>query len=222
MNELNHIAFIMDGNGRWGKKRGKGRNYGHLRGLETVKKVVKDSIKLKIPIVTFFVFSTENWKRPKSEIKFLFKLIEKYFSLEIKSIIKQGIKLNIMGELNKLPKITRSTLKKSINLTKKNKKITVNLAVNYGSKNEIFNAVSKIKKKSTLKNFEDNLYFKDVPNPEILIRTGGHRRLSNFMLWQLAYSELFFMNKLWPDFKFNDLVKIIKEFKKTKRNFGSV
>ena len=116
MNELNHIAFIMDGNGRWGKKKGKGRNYGHLKGLETVKKVVKDSIKLKIPIITFFVFSTENWKRPKSEIKFLFKLIEKYFSLEIKSIIKQGIKLNIMGELNKLPKITRSTLQKSINL----------------------------------------------------------------------------------------------------------
>ena len=222
MNELNHIAFIMDGNGRWGKKRGKGRNYGHLKGLETVKKVVKDSIKLKIPIITFFVFSTENWKRPKSEIKFLFKLIEKYFSLEIKSIIKQGIKLNIMGELNKLPKITRSTLQKSINLTKKNKKITVNLAVNYGSKNEIFNTFSKIKKKFTLKNFEDNLYFKEVPNPEILIRTGGHRRLSNFMLWQLAYSELFFMNKLWPDFKFNDLVKIIKEFKKTKRNFGSI
>jgi len=222
MNELNHIAFIMDGNGRWGKKKGKGRNYGHLKGLETVKKVVKDSIKLKIPIITFFVFSTENWKRPKSEIKFLFKLIEKYFSLEIKSIIKQGIKLNIMGELNKLPKITRSTLKKSINLTKKNKKITVNLAVNYGSKNEIFNTFSKIKKKFTLKNFEDNLYFKEVPNPEILIRTGGHRRLSNFMLWQLAYSELFFMNKLWPDFKFNDLVKIIKEFKKTKRNFGSI
>ena len=133
-----------------------------------------------------------------------------------------GIKLNIMGELNKLPKITRSTLKKSINLTKKNKKITVNLAVNYGSKNEIFNTFSKIKKKFTLKNFEDNLYFKEVPNPEILIRTGGHRRLSNFMLWQLAYSELFFMNKLWPDFKFNDLVKIIKEFKKTKRNFGSI
>tara|TARA_A100001015_G_scaffold143678_1_gene159437 strand:+ start:619 stop:1287 length:669 start_codon:yes stop_codon:yes gene_type:complete len=222
MNKLNHIAFIMDGNGRWGKKRGKGRNYGHLRGLETVKKVVKDSIKLKIPIITFFVFSTENWKRPKSEIKFLFKLIEKYFSLEIKSIIKQGIKLNIMGELSKLPKKTISTFKKSINLTKKNKKITVNLAVNYGSKNEIFNAFSKIKRKLTLKNFEDNLYFKDVPNPEILIRTGGHRRLSNFMLWQLAYSELFFMNKLWPDFKFNDLVKIIKEFKKTKRNFGSI
>ena len=222
MNKLNHIAFIMDGNGRWGKKRGKGRNYGHLKGLEVVKKVVKDSIRLKIPIITFFVFSSENWKRPKSEISFLFKLIEKYFSLEIKSIIKQGIKLNIMGELNKLPKNTRSTLKKSINLTNKNKKIIVNLAINYGSKNEILNACNKIKGKFTKKNFEDNLYFKHVPNPEILIRTGGHRRLSNFMLWQLAYTELFFMNKLWPDFKFNDLVKIIKEFKKTKRNFGSI
>ena len=222
MNKLNHIAFIMDGNGRWGKRRSKGRNYGHLQGLETVKKVVKDSIKLKIPIITFFVFSSENWKRPKSEVSFLFKLIEKYFSLEIKKIINQGIKLNIMGELSKLPKNTRLILKKSIFSTKENKKIIVNLAINYGSKIEIINAFKKIKRKFSVKNFEDNLYFKDIPNPEILIRTGGHRRLSNFMLWQLAYTELFFMNKLWPDFKFNDLVKIIKEFKKTKRNFGSI
>ena len=222
MNTLNHVAFIMDGNGRWGKRRSKGRNYGHLQGLETVKKVVKDSIKLKIPIITFFVFSSENWKRPKSEVSFLFKLIEKYFSLEIKKIINQGIKLNIMGELSKLPKNTRLILKKSIFSTKENKKIIVNLAINYGSKIEIINAFKKIKRKFSVKNFEDNLYFKDIPNPEILIRTGGHRRLSNFMLWQLAYTELFFMNKLWPDFKFNDLVKIIKEFKKTKRNFGSI
>ena len=222
MNKLNHIAFIMDGNGRWGKRRSKGRNYGHLQGLETVKKVVKDSIKLKIPIITFFVFSSENWKRPKSEVSFLFKLIEKYFSLEIKKIINQGIKLNIMGELSKLPKNTRLILKKSIFSTKENKKIIVNLAINYGSKIEIINAFKKIKRKFSVKNFEDNLYFKDIPNPEILIRTGGHRRLSNFMLWQLAYTELFFMNKLWPDFKFNDLVKIIKKFKKTKRNFGSI
>ena len=222
MNKLNHIAFIMDGNGRWGKRRSKGRNYGHLQGLETVKKVVKDSIKLKIPIITFFVFSTENWKRPKKEVSFLFKLIEKYFSLEIKKIINQGIKLNIMGELSKLPKNTRLILKKSIFSTKENKKIIVNLAINYGSKIEIINAFKKIKRKFSVKNFEDNLYFKDIPNPEILIRTGGHRRLSNFMLWQLAYTELFFMNKLWPDFKFNDLVKIIKKFKKTKRNFGSI
>ena len=156
MNKLNHIAFIMDGNGRWGKRRSKGRNYGHLQGLETVKKVVKDSIKLKIPIITFFVFSSENWKRPKSEVSFLFKLIEKYFSLEIKKIINQGIKLNIMGELSKLPKNTRLILKKSIFSTKENKKIIVNLAINYGSKIEIINAFKKIKRKFSVKNFEDN------------------------------------------------------------------
>jgi undecaprenyl diphosphate synthase len=222
MNKLNHIAFIMDGNGRWGEKKNKGRNYGHLKGLETVKKVVKNSIKLKIPIITFFVFSSENWKRPKKEIDFLFKLINKYFSSEINDVMQQGIKVNILGELNKLPKNVRDTLKKSIRLTKKNKKIIVNLAINYGSKNEIINTLKKIRKKITLSNFENNLYSKNLPNPDILIRTGGHYRLSNFMLWQLAYAELFFINKLWPDFNFNDLVKIIKRFKKTKRNYGAI
>ena len=222
MNKLNHIAFIMDGNGRWGEKKNKGRNFGHLKGLETVKKVVKNSIKLKIPIITFFVFSSENWKRPKKEIDFLFKLINKYFSSEINDVMQQGIKVNILGELNKLPKNVRDTLKKSIRLTKKNKKIIVNLAINYGSKNEIINTLKKIRKKITLSNFENNLYSKNLPNPDILIRTGGHYRLSNFMLWQLAYAELFFINKLWPDFNFNDLVKIIKRFKKTKRNYGAI
>jgi undecaprenyl diphosphate synthase len=222
MNKLNHIAFIMDGNGRWGEKKKKGRNFGHLKGLETVKKIVTNSIQLQIPVITFFVFSSENWKRPKSEINFLFKLIHKYFSLEIKNVIKQGIKLNILGELNKLPKNVSHTLKKSISLTKKNKKITVNLAINYGSKNEIFNTFKKIKKKISLSNFENNLYFRGIPNPDILIRTGGHQRLSNFMLWQLAYTELFFVKKLWPDFNLNDLVKIIKVYKKMKRNFGAI
>ena len=200
MNKLQHIAFIMDGNGRWGKKKNKGRNYGHLKGLETVKKVVKSSIKFKIPIITFYVFSSENWRRPKAEINFLFKLIEQYFSKEINDVIKQGIKLNILGELNKLPQNVRKTLKNCTELTKKNKKITVNLAINYGSKKEILYAFKKIKKRLTLKIFEKNLYTKNMPNPEILIRTGGHQRLSNFMLWQLAYAELFFINKLWPDF----------------------
>ena len=222
MNKLNHIAFIMDGNGRWGKKKGKGRNYGHLKGLETVKKVVNNSIKLKIPIITFFVFSSENWKRPKSEVNYLFKLIYKYFSLEINNVVQKGIKLNILGELNKLPKNIRDTLKKSISLTKKNKKITVNLAINYGSKNEILNAFKKIKKKISLSSIESNLYLKGIPDPDILIRTGGHQRLSNFMLWQLAYAELFFIDKLWPDFSLNDLLKIIKKYKKTKRNFGAI
>ena len=222
MNKLNHIAFIMDGNGRWGRKKNKGRNFGHLKGLDTVKNVVKNSIKLKIPIVTFYVFSSENWKRPKKEINFLFKLINKYFSLEIKNVMDQGIKLNILGELKRLPKNLRLTLKKSTNLTKNNKKIIVNLAINYGSKNEILNTLKKIKNRITMLNFERNLYFKNIPNPDILIRTGGHTRLSNFMLWQLAYAELFFIKKLWPDFKLKDLTKIIKKYKNTKRNFGAI
>jgi len=146
MNKLNHVAFIMDGNGRWGKKKNKGRNYGHLKGVETVKRIVTSSIKLKIPIVTFFVFSSENWKRPKKEINFLFKLIKAYFFREIESIISQGIKINILGEVKKLSKDIKNTLKKTTKLTKENKKITVNLAINYGSKNEILQALKKQKK----------------------------------------------------------------------------
>ena len=222
MNKLQHIAFIMDGNGRWGKKKNKGRNYGHLKGLETVKKVVKSSIKFKIPIITFYVFSSENWRRPKAEINFLFKLIDQYFSKEINNVVKQGIKLNILGELNKLPQNVRKTLKKCTELTKKNKKITVNLAINYGSKKEILYAFKKIKKRLTLKIFEKNLYTKNMPNPEILVRTGGHQRLSNFMLWQLAYAELFFINKLWPDFNSKDYFNIIQKYQKIRRNFGSL
>jgi|TARA_B100002051_G_C16580094_1_gene557152 undecaprenyl diphosphate synthase len=222
MNKLNHIAFIMDGNGRWGKKKRKKRNYGHLKGVDTVKKIVKSSIRFKVPIVTFYVFSSENWKRPKTEISFLFKLIKSYFTKEIQSVISQGIKINILGDLNKLSKELRSVLKRTEKLTKKNKKITVNLAINYGSRQEIFYAFRKLKKKINLKNFKKNLYTKNMPNPDILIRTGGKIRLSNFMLWQLAYTELFFLKKLWPDFNSLDLKKIILKYKNIKRNFGSV
>ena len=222
MNKLNHIAFIMDGNGRWGKKKRKKRNYGHLKGVDTVKKIVKSSIRFKVPIVTFYVFSSENWKRPKTEISFLFKLIKSYFTKEIQSVISQGIKINILGDLNKLSKELRSLLKRTEKLTKKNKKITVNLAINYGSRQEIFYAFRKLKKKVNLKNFKKNLYTKNMPNPDILIRTGGKIRLSNFMLWQLAYTELFFLKKLWPDFNSSDLKKIIFKYKNIKRNFGSV
>lgn len=222
MNKLNHVAFIMDGNGRWGKKKRKSRNYGHLKGVETVKKIVKFSLKYKIPIITFYVFSSENWKRPKREVNFLLQLINTYFLKEINNIIKQEIKLNIFGELNKLsPKIKR-VLKKSIDLTKNNKKIIVNLAINYGSKNEILNALKKVKKKINVKNFEKNLYTKNMHYPDILVRTGGYKRLSNFMLWQLAYTELFFLKKLWPEFTPQDLLNIISKFKKIKRNFGQI
>ena len=221
MNKLNHIAFIMDGNGRWGKRKKRSRNFGHLKGVETVKKVVKNSLKLKIPILTFYVFSSENWKRPKKEISFLFRLIQNYFLKEIKSIERQGIKINILGELSKIPSNIKSTFKSTVLRTKKNKRIIVNLAINYGSKNEILNAVRKTKKIS-IKNFEKNLYTKNLPDPDILIRTGGHQRLSNFMLWQLAYAELFFLKKLWPDFNYYDLKLIIEKFKKSKRNFGAI
>ena len=222
MNTLNHVAFIMDGNGRWGKKKGKNRNFGHLKGVETVKKIVKSAIKLKIPIVTFYVFSSENWKRPKQEINYLLKLIKVYFIKEIENIKKQGIKLNIFGEKSKMPLDVKKVLDESADDTKKNKKILVNLAINYGSKNEILNAFKKTRNKINIKNFEKNLYTKNILNPDILIRTGGHKRLSNFMLWQLAYTELFFLDKLWPDFSSNDLIKIINKFKKIKRNFGGL
>ena len=222
MNKLNHIAFIMDGNGRWGEKRKRGRNFGHLKGVETVKKIVSSSIKLKVPIVTFYVFSSENWRRPKTEINYLFKLIKKYFLTGIKNVLSQGIKINIFGELNKLPKDLNKILKKTVKLTKKNNRILVNLAINYGSKNEILLASKKVKKNINIKSFEKKLYTGQMPHPEILVRTGGHKRLSNFMLWQLAYSELFFLKKLWPDFNSKDLKRIINEYKKSKRNFGSV
>ena len=222
MNKLNHIAFIMDGNGRWGLKKGKGRNYGHLKGVETVKKIVKKSIELKIPIISFYVFSTENWKRPRFEVNYLFTLIKNYFQSEIAHIIKQGIKINIIGETRKLSSKLKLTLNQTVSLTKKNKKIIVNLAINYGSKKEILNSVKKNKGKLTLKKIDANLYTKKLPNPDILVRTGGHQRLSNFMLWQLAYSELFFLKKLWPDFNGEDLHRIITDYKKITRNFGSI
>ena len=222
MNPLNHVAFIMDGNGRWGKKRNKGRNYGHIKGVDTLKKIVKSSIKIKIPIITFYVFSSENWQRPKKEVNFLFKLIKNYFSKEIENVKKQGIKINIFGELNKLNSELKNVLKKSINLTKNNKKIIVNLAINYGSRNEILKTLKNLKKKTNVKTFEKNLYTKNMPHPDILIRTGGRNRLSNFMLWQIAYSEIFFLKKLWPDFSSVDLKNIIKKYKKIKRNYGSV
>ena len=222
MNKLNHIAFIMDGNGRWGIKKRKGRNFGHLKGIETVKKIVKASIKLNIPIITFYVFSSENWKRPKNERNYLFKLIKNYFKKEIKNIINQGIRINILGEIKKFSSDLKFTLDRSTKLTKKNKKIIVNLAINYGSKMEIFQTFKKSKKNLTIKSFEKNLYTKGMPDPDILIRTGGHQRLSNFLLWQLAYTELFFLQKLWPDFNSKDLSLIVKRFKKIQRNYGNI
>ena len=211
MNNLNHIAFIMDGNGRWGLKKKRSRNYGHLAGVKTVQKIVESSIFFKVPIITFYVFSTENWKRPRSEINYLFNLINIYFKKELESIIKNNIKIVISGKTKSLPIKIRDILKKVKDKTKKNKKIIINLAINYGSKSEVIDAIKKItnaSQKITEKNVDNNLYC-NLPFPDIVIRTGGQKRLSNFMLWQLAYSEIFFLNKLWPDFTKNDLKKTI-------------
>ena len=223
MNELNHVAIIMDGNGRWGIKRKKNRNFGHLQGVKTVQKIVETSIKFKIPIITLYVFSSENWKRPKNEINYLFNLISSYFKKEINNVIKNGIKINIIGELNKLPLTVKKVLKNTIRKTKTNKRLTLNLALNYGSRKELVNAFKKIKKNNiSEKTISRSLYTNNLPDPDILIRTGGQKRLSNFMLWQLAYAELYFIDKLWPDFNEKDLKKIIKNYKKIRRNFGAI
>jgi undecaprenyl diphosphate synthase len=225
MNKINHVAIIMDGNGRWGERKRKSRNFGHSNGIKIIERLVKDSIKIKIPILTFYVFSTENWKRPKSEINFLFKLINYYFVKEIDRIVKNNIKINIIGSIKNLPKKIKNHLQTCVHKTRNCKKILVNLAINYGSKDEIINAIKKLKRKKksiSVKNLVKYLYTNDLPDPDFLIRTGGKRRLSNFLLWQLAYSELYFVDKLWPDFSIADYRKIIKQFKKVKRNFGNI
>jgi len=226
MNKLNHIAIIMDGNGRWGLKKKKSRNYGHLHGIKAVETVIKSSLIKKISHLTLYTFSTENWQRPDSEINFLFDLIRKSLKRKIQKIIKQGIKVNIIGQRKGLPKDIVDIVKLIEKKTVKNKKITLNLALNYGSKEEIINAfsnlISKKKKEININNFEKELYTRNIPDPEILIRTGGTKRLSNFLLWQLAYTEIFFIDKLWPDFNENDFNEIIKKFYNIKRNFGNI
>jgi len=226
MNKLNHVAIIMDGNGRWGLKKKGSRNYGHLRGIKTVESVIRNSLIKKIPYLTLYTFSTENWKRPDSEINFLFDLIRKSLKKKLNTLIKQGIKVNIIGQTQKLPKDIVKIIKQIEKKTLKNKKITLNLALNYGSKEEIVNACKKLTLKKdqeiNINNLEKELYTHNLPDPDVLIRTGGTKRLSNFLLWQLAYTEIFFIDKLWPDFNESDYNKILREFYKIKRNFGKI
>ena len=224
MNPLNHVAIIMDGNGRWGLKKKNSRNAGHRAGLNTVEKIIKETIKQKIQYLTLFTFSTENWKRPKKEITYLLKLLENFLVDKIEDLHKQNIKLNIIGVKNFSKKLN-SLLNISEKKTSKNTKLQINLALNYGSKFELLNAFKNLNKnneKISEKNLKKYLQTKNIPDPEILIRTGNTKRLSNFLLWQIAYTEIFFEKKLWPDFNENDYIKIIKSFKKIKRNFGSI
>ena len=224
MNPLKHVAIIMDGNGRWGLKHKKSRNAGHKAGLNTVEKIINETIKNKIKFLTLFAFSTENWKRPKKEINYLFNLLENFLSNRINDLHKKNIKLKILGSKkfsHKLNKLLNSSEKK----TSKNTNLQINLALNYGSKSELINAFKKIKKsKSNIseKNLRNNLQTRNIPDPDLLIRTGNTKRLSNFLLWQLAYSEIFFEKKLWPAFNEKDYNKIIKEYRSIKRNFGKI
>ena len=224
MNPLNHVAIIMDGNGRWGLKHKNSRNAGHRAGLNTVERIIEQSIKNKIKFLTLFAFSTENWKRPKKEINYLFNLLENFLINKIDDLHKQNIKLKIIGTKNFSKKLNL-LLNLAEKKTSKNSKIQINLALNYGAKFELISAIKKLQKnknKINEKNIEKFLYTKNIPDPDLMIRTGNTKRLSNFLLWQLAYSEIFFEKKMWPDFNDKDYLKIIKEYKNLKRNFGKI
>ena len=225
MNPINHVAIIMDGNGRWGIKHKNSRNAGHKAGLKTVEKIITESVRQKIKYLTLYTFSTENWKRPKREIQFLFKLLENFLENKIKILQKNKIKLKIIGEKKAFSKKIKYLLSKTESKTSKNNIMQINLALNYGSKSELINAIKKMIKKKTKineENIKNNLYTTNIPDPELLIRTGNRKRLSNFLLWQIAYTEIFFEKKLWPDFTKHDFKKILTNFRKLKRNFGNI
>ena len=218
-----HVAIIMDGNGRWGLKKKKSRNYGHREGIKSVEKIIIAAIENKIKFLTLYTFSTENWKRPIQEINLLFNLLENYLDKELSNLEKKNIKIKVLGNIKKFPKSLKKKLQKAEKKTEKNKKIQINIALNYGSREEIVNSVKKLNKLSLLineKNISKYLYTKNIPDPEILIRTGNTNRLSNFLIWQSIYTEIFFEKKLWPDFKYEDLNKIMNRFSNIKRNFG--
>ena len=224
MNPLNHVAIIMDGNGRWGLKNKKSRNLGHKEGVKNIEEIINISLDKKIKYLTLFVFSANNWKRPNSEIKYLFNLLSDFLKKKLDYLNKKKIRLKILGEIKFSSRLNK-LLRNSEKITNKNDKLQINLALNYSSKLEIIRSIKKIiKLKLPINsiNINSNLYTQKIPDPEILIRTGDTNRLSDFLLWQLSYTEIFFEKKLWPDFKGNDFIKVIKKYKKIKRNFGSI
>ena len=225
MNPIKHVAIIMDGNGRWGIQHKNSRNLGHQQGLVVIEKIIEETIKQKINYLTLYTFSTENWKRPKKEISFLFKLLEKFLLKKIEKLIQNKIKIKIIGNKKKFTKKLQNILNETEKKTYYNNKLQINLALNYGSKEELVNAIKIInynKIKVNEVNINKNLYTKGIPNPDLLIRTGNTNRLSNFLLWQSAYTEIFFEKKMWPAFEKNDYKKILNKFRLLKRNFGSI
>ena len=215
----------MDGNGRWGMNKKNSRNYGHKVGVKVVNEIIGEAIHQKINYLTLYTFSTDNWKRPKKEISFLLKLLENYIDKELKNLIKNKIKIKIIGNIKKFPNSLKFKLMRAEKLSRFNDKIQINIALNYGSKEEIVSTIKRLSKKSLTvnkKNINDNLYTANIPDPEILIRTGNRKRLSNFLLWQSSYTEIYFEKKLWPDFSIKDFKKIILNFSNVKRNFGGI
>ena len=225
MNSIKHVAIIMDGNGRWGDKNKKTRKLGHKAGLTTIEKIIKETVKKKIKFLTLYAFSTENWKRPKREVQFLFNLLEEFLITKTNQLNKQDIKFTVIGSRKMFSKKLVRILSNSEATTKNNKSLQINLALNYGFRTELINAVNIMRKNNILFNefnISKYLYTKNVPDPDLLIRTGNTNRLSNFLLWQLAYSEIYFVKKLWPDFSAKDYNKILNNFKNLKRNFGAI
>ena len=225
MTSPKHVAIIMDGNGRWGLKKKNSRTYGHKKGISVVEEIIEAAIQKQIMYLTLFVFSTENWKRPINEINYLFKLLSNYIDNEINNLLDKNIRIKIIGNIKPFPLNLKNKIKKVEKLTKKNNKIQINMALNYGSRQEIITTIKKLNRKCIRvneRNINNNLFTKGIPDPEILIRTGNTNRISNFLIWQSIYTEIFFEKKMWPDFNENDFNKIIKEYKTIKRNFGNI
>ena len=225
-----HVAIIMDGNGRWARQRGLPRIVGHRAGVKSVQEVIRCAKESGIKVLTLYAFSTENWKRPKNEVSALFKLLEKYIDSQADSLVRNNIRLSVIGRLEGLPESVQDKLKRVMDRTKDNTALVLNLALNYGAKIEIVDAVRAIVKDCVSgrikleeigeKSFSDYLYTSGLPDPDLLIRTSGEMRLSNFLLWQIAYSELYISKKLWPDFKKNDFLKAVNEYDKRQRRYG--
>ena len=223
-----HIAIIMDGNGRWAKAKGKNRFFGHIEGVKTVKKIVECALSINIQYLTLFAFSQENWQRPKKEINMLMDLFMSTMLENEHHFLKNDVKINVIGNILDLPKKCQKAINKMLNVTKNNKKLTLTLALSYSARSEILNAVNSIVSKSeSLKTqyitegvFEKHLQTFNLPDPELLIRTSGEKRVSNFLLWQIAFTELYFSEKKWPDFNVEELYIAIFEYQKRERRFG--
>jgi undecaprenyl diphosphate synthase len=216
----------MDGNGRWAEKRSLPRSFGHKRGAETVKKIVEAAVYLGIRILTLYAFSTENWKRPQSEIKELFFLIIQFIKKELEELNNYGIKLRILGDLSKFPENIRTEIESAIKITSQNTQLELNIALNYGARQELIHAFEEMSKQNIKEPTEEVvssfLYTAGQPDPDLLIRTSGEFRVSNFLLWQIAYCEIYVIDKLWPDFTQRDLETAVSEFQKRERHFGGL